>query len=78
MTYEDAIYRRVLLGVSEDNFDLSAVPSVDDLFNKLKQYRSQLPVGDPLKHCRLPDERRKGGPVRPATHCQRIKLSTSC
>ena len=75
MTFQDALYRRVLLGISEDNFDLSAVPDVQDLFDKLRDYRSKLKVGDPLKHCRLPDERSQGRPVRPMTHCQRIKLS---
>ena len=74
MNFEEAVYRRTLRGVSEGDFNLHGVANVQDLFDKLRAYRSKLSLADPLKKCRLPDEGRKGFPVRPISHCQRIKL----
>ena len=76
MTAQDAVMQRVLRGISQGDFNLSGVPDVTDLFNQLRNYRSQLPRGHALKECILPDEVSPSRPVRPLTNCQRIKLSS--
>ena len=49
MTFKDAIYQRILRGISNNDFNLSGITDVNDLFNQLRDYRSQLPVGHILK-----------------------------
>ena len=76
MTFNDAVYQRVLRGVAEGDFNLIGIPDVSNLFNQLRKYRAKLPSSHPLKKCVLPDEGSPATPVSATPHCQRIKLKT--
>ena len=77
LSMKDAIIERCLEGIAQGDFDLSEVTDVQNLFDKLRNYRAQLPVLHPLKKCVLPDERAKLRPIRPRTHIQSSKLKPS-
>ena len=74
LSMKDAIIERCLEGVAQGDFDLHGVADVKDLFDKLRNYRAQLPVLHPLKKCILPDERTKLRPVRSGAHRKGVKL----
>ena len=75
LSMKDAILQRALRGVSQGDFDLHAVPDVHNLFDQLRNYRSQLPVGHPLKESILPDEISPARPVRRRHRAKAQKLS---
>ena len=62
MTARDAMLQRTLRGVAHGDFDLHGIADVGNFFDKLRDYRAQLPAGHVLKECRLPDEQVQGPP----------------
>ena len=61
LSMKDAIIERCLEGVAQGDFDLHGVADVKDLFDKLRNYRAQLPVLHPLKKNAVAGRASRGG-----------------
>ena len=64
MTARDAILNSTLRLASQGDLNLDGIPDVAKLFDQLRDHRSKLVIGHPLKDAVLPDELPPVTPIR--------------